>query len=65
MADPLPLCRAEGALRHWTAVKEGAGPDGRCPGGLRLIAEVAPKEGDVLLPKKHPSAFFGTPFAGL
>ncbi len=29
--------------------------------GYRFVAEVAPEPGDVLLPKKHPSAFFGTP----
>jgi maleamate amidohydrolase len=31
--------------------------------GYDFVAEVAPKESDVLLPKKHPSAFFGTPLA--
>ncbi|UCE30694.1 MAG: isochorismatase family protein [Burkholderiales bacterium] len=29
--------------------------------GYEFVPEVAPVEGDVLLPKKHPSAFFGTP----
>lgn len=29
--------------------------------GYEFVAEVAPREGDVLLPKRHPSAFFGTP----
>jgi nicotinamidase-related amidase len=29
--------------------------------GYDFVAEVAPREGDVLLPKKHPSAFFATP----
>ena len=29
--------------------------------GYEFPAEIAPREGDVLLPKKHPSAFFGTP----
>jgi nicotinamidase-related amidase len=28
--------------------------------GYEFAAPVAPREGDVLLPKKHPSAFFGT-----
>ncbi|MDO9436363.1 isochorismatase family protein [Hydrogenophaga sp.] len=28
--------------------------------GYEFVAEVAPHEGDVLIPKKHPSAFFGT-----
>ncbi len=28
--------------------------------GYDFVAEVAPHEGDVLIPKKHPSAFFGT-----
>lgn len=31
--------------------------------GYDFIPEIAPAEGDVLLPKKHPSAFFGTPLA--
>jgi nicotinamidase-related amidase len=31
--------------------------------GYDFVAEVAPREGDVLLPKKHPSAFFATPLA--
>ena len=31
--------------------------------GYEFVVEVAPREGDVLLPKKHPSAFFGTPLA--
>ncbi len=29
--------------------------------GYDFVKEIAPVEGDVLLPKKHPSAFFGTP----
>lgn len=29
--------------------------------GYDFVDEVAPLRGDVLLPKKHPSAFFGTP----
>lgn len=29
--------------------------------GYEFPTEIAPREGDVLLPKKHPSAFFGTP----
>jgi nicotinamidase-related amidase len=31
--------------------------------GYDFVAEVAPQGNDVLLPKKHPSAFFGTPLA--
>lgn len=31
--------------------------------GYEFVQEVAPREGDVLLPKRHPSAFFGTPLA--
>lgn len=27
----------------------------------QFVQEVAPREGDVLVPKRHPSAFFGTP----
>ena len=29
--------------------------------GYRFVEATAPRAGDVLLPKKHPSAFFGTP----
>jgi nicotinamidase-related amidase len=29
--------------------------------GYEFVAEVAPREEDLLLPKRHPSAFFGTP----
>lgn len=29
--------------------------------GYDFVADVAPEPGDVVLPKKHPSAFFGTP----
>ena len=29
--------------------------------GYRFVEELAPAPGDLLLPKKHPSAFFGTP----
>lgn len=28
--------------------------------GYEFVAEVAPVEGDILVPKRHPSAFFGT-----
>lgn len=31
--------------------------------GYDFVAEIAPKDEDILLPKKHPSAFFGTPLA--
>ncbi len=31
--------------------------------GYEFVAEVAPEPGDVLLPKKHPSAFFATALA--
>ena len=31
--------------------------------GYDFVDEIAPRDGDVLLPKKHPSAFFGTPLA--
>ena len=31
--------------------------------GYDFVAEVAPEGDDILLPKKHPSAFFGTPLA--
>jgi maleamate amidohydrolase len=29
--------------------------------GYDFVEEIAPRNGDILLPKKHPSAFFGTP----
>ncbi|PSC05460.1 hydrolase [Alsobacter soli] len=29
--------------------------------GYEFVEEIAPAEQDILLPKKHPSAFFGTP----
>lgn len=29
--------------------------------GYEFVEEIAPISGDILLPKKHPSAFFGTP----
>jgi nicotinamidase-related amidase len=29
--------------------------------GYEFVAEVAPSSEDLLLPKRHPSAFFGTP----
>jgi maleamate amidohydrolase len=31
--------------------------------GYEFVADIAPTERDVLVPKKHPSAFFGTPLA--
>ena len=31
--------------------------------GYQFVPEIAPIPGDILLPKKHPSAFFGTPLA--
>jgi maleamate amidohydrolase len=31
--------------------------------GYEFVAEIAPSGDDILLPKKHPSAFFGTPLA--
>jgi nicotinamidase-related amidase len=31
--------------------------------GYRFPEQIAPQPGDLLLPKKHPSAFFGTPLA--
>ncbi len=31
--------------------------------GYEFVAEIAPKEGEILLPKKHPSAFFATALA--
>lgn len=31
--------------------------------GYEFVPAIAPQEADILLPKKHPSAFFGTPLA--
>lgn len=31
--------------------------------GYRFVNDIAPREQDILLPKRHPSAFFGTPLA--
>ena len=31
--------------------------------GYEFVPDIAPRKGDILLPKKHPSAFFGTPLA--
>jgi nicotinamidase-related amidase len=31
--------------------------------GYDFVEHVAPRDGDVLVPKRHPSAFFGTPLA--
>ena len=31
--------------------------------GYEFPAEIAPRDGDVVIPKKHPSAFFATPLA--
>ena len=31
--------------------------------GYEFVSEIAPADKDVLVPKKHPSAFFGTPLA--
>lgn len=31
--------------------------------GYEFVEAIAPRENDVLVPKKHPSAFFGTPLA--
>lgn len=33
------------------------------PRGYEFVREVTPRPGDILLPKYHPSAFFGTPLA--
>jgi len=31
--------------------------------GYNFVEEIAPAENDILLPKRHPSAFYGTPLA--
>ncbi|MDN3480652.1 isochorismatase family protein [Arthrobacter sp. APC 3897] len=31
--------------------------------GYDFVEEIAPQDGDILVPKRHPSAFFGTPLA--
>lgn len=69
----LALCREKGfpVLYPYVAPKE-AFDSGRlaekvpalmtvAAKGYEFVPEVAPLDGDVLLPKKHPSAFFGTP----
>lgn len=33
------------------------------PAGYEFVESIAPRAGDVLIPKKHPSAFFGTALA--
>ena len=44
--------------------REGAGDhEHRGAAATSSSAEIAPRESDMLLPKKHPSAFFGTPLA--
>ena len=45
-----------GPLRHKSPSLAAADSE-----GYRFVAEVAPLPGEILLPKKHPSAFFGTP----
>ncbi|MEM1431338.1 MAG: isochorismatase family protein [Pseudomonadota bacterium] len=70
----LALCREKGfpVLYPHVAPKNAATDGGRLAEkipaimgidakGYAFVEEVAPRPGDVLLPKKHPSAFFGTP----
>ena len=64
LAGALPARRAEARLRR------AGGSAAKVPSimdvpeqGYRFVDEVAPQPGDVLLPKQHPSAFFGTPLA--
>lgn len=74
IAELLALFRAKGfpVLYPHVAPKNAATDAGRLAEkiptimgidarGYDFVAEVAPRPGDVLLPKKHPSAFFGTP----
>lgn len=74
IAPLLEQCRAQGfpVLYPHVAPKNAATDSGRLAEkipsimgidarGYDFVAEVAPVDGDVLLPKKHPSAFFGTP----
>lgn len=70
----LGLCRKKGfpVLYPHVAPKNAATDGGRLAAkipsimgvnarGYDFVEEIAPRAGDVLLPKKHPSAFFGTP----
>ena len=64
LADPI-------SARRTQAVRTTPAPSAaKVPGimdvparGYDFVEEVAPADGDVLLPKRHPSAFFGTPLA--
>jgi nicotinamidase-related amidase len=74
IAPLLALFRAKGfpVLYPHVAPKNSATDGGRLAAkipsimginakGYEFVEEIAPRDGDVLLPKKHPSAFFGTP----
>ena len=64
LAGALSLRLAEGDLRQRPARRQGAGADDGRQARLRLRrGGRAARPNDVLLPKKHPSAFFGTPLA--
>lgn len=73
IADLLALFRSRGwpVIYPHVAPKESfdAGALGaKVPGimnipqkGYEFVPDIAPHEGEILLPKRHPSAFFGTP----
>ena len=71
------LLLAEFRKRHWPVLYPHVAPKKSTDGGrlaekvpaimniaargYDFVEEIAPREGDILLPKKHPSAFFATP----
>jgi len=75
IAELLQLFRGQGWPVLYPHVAPKAGFDGgrlaeKVPAlmgiprhGYDFVAEIAPQGNDILLPKKHPSAFFGTPLA--
>ena len=63
LARPLSLCLAEDHIRFRTAVKQSSGDHEHRDERIRVRRRGRPAANDVLLPKKHPSAFFGTPLA--
>ena len=64
LAGALSLRVAEGDLRQGPAGRQGAGADDGRRSAATISSPRSRREpNDVLLPKKHPSAFFGTPLA--
>ena len=63
LAGALSLRLAEGDLRQGRLADKVPALMTVARNGYDFVAEIAPRENDILLPKKHPSAFFGTPLA--